>query len=111
MAALAGRPNSRSLFSVAHVHYTRALEQLTRAMQDQDQAKQDTSLAASILLAFYEGLANDEYEMSAFSKHISGAAAMIKLRGPRLIESPLGVAMFEVVRASAVGSDFLPEFA
>ncbi|CRK45876.1 hypothetical protein BN1723_016598 [Verticillium longisporum] len=102
MAALAGRPNSRSLFSVAHVHYSRALEQLTRAMQDRDQAKQDTSLAASILLAFYEGLANDEYEMSAFSKHISGAAAMIKLRGPRLIESPLGVAMFEVVRASAI---------
>ncbi|KAG7142406.1 Transcriptional regulatory protein moc3 like [Verticillium longisporum] len=102
MAALAGRPNSRSLFSVAHTHYSIALEQLTRAMQDQDQAKQDTSLAASILLAFYEGLANDEYEMSTFSKHISGAAAMIKLRGPRLIESPLGVAMFEVVRGAAI---------
>ncbi|KAM0276609.1 hypothetical protein ACHAQH_006566 [Verticillium albo-atrum] len=102
MAALAGRPNSRSLFSVAHMHYSKALEQLTRAMQDKDQAQEDTSLATSILLAFYEGLANDENEMSAFSQHISGAAAMIKLRGPKLLDSPIGLGMFEFVRSSAI---------
>ncbi|KAM0330841.1 hypothetical protein ACHAQA_003796 [Verticillium albo-atrum] len=102
MAALAGRPNSRSLFSVAHMHYSKALEQLTRTMQDKDLAQEDTSLATSILLAFYEGLANDENEMSTFSKHISGAAAMIKMRGPKLLESPIGLGMFEFVRSSAI---------
>ncbi|KAK2029743.1 hypothetical protein LX32DRAFT_672724 [Colletotrichum zoysiae] len=102
MAALAGRPNSRRLSSMAHLHYSKALEDLTRAMQDKMAVRQDTTLASAILLAFYEGLVSDDREMSGFKKHISGATAIVKLRGPHQTQSGVGLSMFEFVRATAV---------
>ncbi|GKT52427.1 transcriptional regulatory protein PHO23 [Colletotrichum spaethianum] len=103
MAALAGRPNSRRLSSMAHLHYSKALEDLTRAMQDKLAVRQDTTLASAILLAFYEGLVSDDVEMSGFKKHISGATAIVKLRGPQQTQSGVGLSMFEFVRATSVG--------
>ncbi|KAK1658153.1 hypothetical protein BDP55DRAFT_404479 [Colletotrichum godetiae] len=102
MAALAGRPNSRRLSSMAHLHYSKALEDLTRAMQDKIAVRQDTTLASAILLAFYEGLVSDDVEMSGFKKHISGATAIVKLRGPQQTTSGVGLSMFEFVRATSV---------
>ncbi|KZL65507.1 negative acting factor [Colletotrichum tofieldiae] len=102
MAALAGRPNSRRLSSMAHLHYSKALEDLTRAMQDKLAVRQDTTLASAILLAFYEGLVSDDVEMSGFKKHISGATAIVKLRGPQQTQSGVGLSMFEFVRATSV---------
>ncbi|KAK2043385.1 hypothetical protein LZ31DRAFT_499128 [Colletotrichum somersetense] len=102
MAALAGRPNSRRLSSMAHLHYSKALEDLTRAMQDKMAVRQDTTLASAILLAFYEGLVSDDGEMSGFKKHISGATAIVKLRGPHQTQSGVGLSMFEFVRATAI---------
>lgn len=102
MAALAGRPNSRRLFSMAHLHYSKALEDLTRAMQDKVAVRQDTTLASAILLAFYEGLVSDDVEMSGFKKHISGATAIVKLRGSQQTTTGVGMSMFEFVRATSV---------
>ncbi|KAL0940222.1 negative acting factor [Colletotrichum truncatum] len=102
MAALAGRPNSRRLFSMAHLHYSKALEDLTRAMQDKVAVRQDTTLASAILLAFYEGLVSDDVEMSGFKKHISGATAIVKLRGPQQTQTNVGLSMFEFVRATSI---------
>ncbi|KDN69123.1 hypothetical protein CSUB01_09713 [Colletotrichum sublineola] len=102
MAALAGRPNSRRLSSMAHLHYSKALEDLTRAMQDKLVVRQDTTLASAILLAFYEGLISDDVGMSGFKEHISGATAIVKLRGPQQTQSSVGLSMFEFVRATSV---------
>lgn len=54
LAALAGRPNSRHLLQTSRVYYSTALLQLKEVLKDKDQAKHDTSLAAAILLSFYE---------------------------------------------------------
>ncbi|TQN73104.1 Transcriptional regulatory protein moc3 [Colletotrichum shisoi] len=102
MAALAGRPHSRRLSSMANLHYSKALEDLTRAMQDRVAVRQDTTLASAILLAFYEGLVSDDVEMSGFKKHISGATAIVKLRGPQQTQSGVGLSMFEFVRATSI---------
>ncbi|KAK1460420.1 hypothetical protein CCUS01_08938 [Colletotrichum cuscutae] len=80
----------------------KALEDLTRAMQDKIAVRQDTTLASAILLAFYEGLVSDDVEMSGFKKHISGATAIVKLRGPQQTASGVGLSMFEFVRATSV---------
>ncbi|KXH29733.1 hypothetical protein CSIM01_05499 [Colletotrichum simmondsii] len=80
----------------------KALEDLTRAMQDRLAVRQDTTLASAILLAFYEGLVSDDVEMSGFKKHISGATAIVKLRGPQQTASGVGLSMFEFVRATSV---------
>lgn len=54
LAALAGRPNSRHLLSTSRIYYSTALVQLKEVLKDKDRAKHDTSLAAAILLSFYE---------------------------------------------------------
>ncbi|KAF4430200.1 Transcriptional regulatory protein moc3 [Colletotrichum fructicola] len=82
--------------------YHKALEDLTRAMQDKVAVRQDTTLASAILLAFYEGLVSDDVEMSGFKKHISGATAIVKLRGPQQTATGVGLSMFEFVRATSV---------
>lgn len=102
MAALAGRPNSRRLTALANLHYSKALEDLTRAMQNKIAVRQDTTLASAILLAFFEGLVSDDVEMSGFKKHISGATAIVKMRGPQQTQSGVGLSMFEFVRATSV---------
>ncbi|GKT76845.1 negative acting factor [Colletotrichum tofieldiae] len=60
-------------------------------MQDKLAVRQDTTLASAILLAFYEGLVSDDVEMSGFKKHISGATAIVKLRGPQQTQSGVGL--------------------
>ncbi|WYZ36534.1 hypothetical protein EsH8_II_000040 [Colletotrichum jinshuiense] len=102
MAALAGRPNSRRLTALANLHYSKALEDLTRAMQNKIAVRQDTTLASAILLAFFEGLVSDDVEMSGFKKHISGATAIVKMRGPQQTQSGVGLSMFEFVRATSI---------
>lgn len=54
IAAFAGRPNSRHLLPQSRVYYSTALVQLKQAIKDENRAKHDTSLAAAILLSFYE---------------------------------------------------------
>lgn len=54
LAALAGRPNSRHLLSKSRIYYSVALTQLKDVLKDKRRAKHDTSLAAAILLSFYE---------------------------------------------------------
>lgn len=54
LAAFAGRPNSRHLLPQSRLYYSTALVQLKEAIKDKDRAKHDTSLAAAILLSFYE---------------------------------------------------------
>lgn len=54
LAALAGRPNSRHLLPTSRIYYSTALMQLKEVLKDKDRAKHDTSLAAAIMLSFYE---------------------------------------------------------
>lgn len=101
LAALAGRPNSRSVFSLAHMWYSKALTELTATMRDASKPKDNMVLAASILLGFYEGLAGDSELYEAFT-HLNGAIAMVKERGEELLETPVGLGIFEFARVSAV---------
>lgn len=54
LAALAGRPNSRHLLPTSRIYYSTALVQLKEVLKDKERAKHDTTLAAAILLSFYE---------------------------------------------------------
>ncbi|KAH8885351.1 hypothetical protein GQ53DRAFT_770222 [Thozetella sp. PMI_491] len=80
MAALAGRPSARSLLPQAHTYYSRALKEINTALQDRNRALLDHSIAAVVLLSFYEGLAASDDPFRAWSNHLNGAKALVKLR-------------------------------
>lgn len=52
--ALASRPNSHHLMIEAESHYSKALREVNKAIQDPAQVKSDQTLGAVLLLAFYE---------------------------------------------------------
>lgn len=52
--ALASRPGASHLNIEAESHYSKALREVNRAIQDPKQVKHDDTLAAVLLLAFYE---------------------------------------------------------
>ncbi|KAF3765668.1 hypothetical protein M406DRAFT_217855, partial [Cryphonectria parasitica EP155] len=101
IASLAGRPNSRHLFPRSRIYYSTALVQLQEAIKDKDRAKKDTSLAAAILLSFYEGLTCDDGDMKGWSNHLDGAKALLRIRGKDVVQnsSPEGLEMFQLVRS------------
>ncbi|KAH7347483.1 hypothetical protein B0T11DRAFT_359906 [Plectosphaerella cucumerina] len=101
LAALAGRPNSRSLRPLAEMWYSRALTELTAAMMDKVKSRDNKVLAAAILLGFYEGLTSVGALKDVFT-HLSGAIALVRSRGAELLETPVGLGMFEFVRVSAI---------
>lgn len=52
--ALASKPGASYLAIEAESHYSKALREVNKAIQDPDQVKSDDTLAAVLLLAFYE---------------------------------------------------------
>lgn len=54
MAALATRPNPGNLVPMARAYYHNALENVSRTLKEKEKSKEDESLAAIIMLIFYE---------------------------------------------------------
>lgn len=52
--ALASRPGASYLTIEAEIHYSKALREVNKAIQDPEQVQRDDTLAAVLLLAFYE---------------------------------------------------------
>ncbi|KAG8163476.1 hypothetical protein KVR01_006773 [Diaporthe batatas] len=96
--ALASRPNSHHLMIEAESHYSKALREVNRAIQDPAQVKSDQTLAAVLLLAFYETLASTRERLDEYVNHIKGAAQLVKMRGPRQQETDEGAEMFAMTR-------------
>ncbi|KAI7786665.1 negative acting factor [Diaporthe eres] len=96
--ALASRPNSHHLMIEAESHYSRALREVNKAIQDPAQVKSDQTLGAVLLLAFYETLASTRDRLDEYVNHIKGAAQLVRMRGPRQQESDEGAEMFAMTR-------------
>lgn len=119
-AALASRPNSHHLMTEAESHYSKALRDVNKAIQDPAQVKSDQTLGAVLLLAFYEvsqpflkrpwleadnrsvtkTLASTRERLDEYVNHIKGAAQLVRMRGPGQQESDEGAEMFAMTRNS-----------
>ncbi|POS68691.1 hypothetical protein DHEL01_v212915 [Diaporthe helianthi] len=96
--ALASRPNSHHLMIEAESHYSKALREVNKAIQDRAQVKSDQTLGAVLLLAFYETLASTRERLDEYVNHIKGAAQLVKMRGPKQQETDEGAEMFAMTR-------------
>ncbi|KAL2072461.1 hypothetical protein VTL71DRAFT_11804 [Oculimacula yallundae] len=101
MAALANRPNTRGqrmLFGQAIGHYTRALKATNLALQSPVHQKTDTTLAAILMLGFFEVVAMEKTNAMAWYSHVDGAVQLVEMRGKKQLRTKVGYSLFTSVR-------------
>ncbi|KAK6579926.1 hypothetical protein PZA11_007634 [Diplocarpon coronariae] len=107
MASLANRPNTRGrrqLFGQAVGKYTRALKATNVALQNSVHQKSDQTLAAILMLGFYETIASEKTSAMAWYSHIEGAVQLVKMRGRKQMRTKTGYSLFVAVRQQMVVS-------
>ncbi|CZR57607.1 related to negative acting factor [Phialocephala subalpina] len=101
MASLANRPNSRgrALYPQALSAYTKALKAVNLALQNPALQKTDQTLAAILMLGFFETIASERSNAMAWYSHIDGAVQLVKMRGKKQLRTKVGNSLFVCVRA------------
>jgi hypothetical protein len=101
MASLANRPNSRGrmLYAQAVGSYTKALKAVNLALQNPALQKTDQTLAAILLLGFFETIASERTSAMAWYSHVDGAVQLVKMRGKKQLRTKVGNSLFQYVRA------------
>lgn len=102
LAALANRPNAKSLLLRAEEQYSRAIRHVNTALRDPIQQKTDETLAAVLLLGLFETIMSRKVSMTAWGSHIDGAVMIIKMRGRNQLKTKLGHALFTAVRTQMI---------
>ncbi|KAJ5033612.1 uncharacterized protein L3040_008724 [Drepanopeziza brunnea f. sp. 'multigermtubi'] len=101
MASLANRPNTRGqkhLFSQAVGQYTKALKATNLALQSAAHQKTDATLAAILMLGFFETVASERTSAMAWYSHVDGAVQLVKMRGKKQLRTKTGYSLFTAVR-------------
>ncbi|RDW79576.1 hypothetical protein BP6252_04214 [Coleophoma cylindrospora] len=118
MAAFGVRPNSRCLLPHADAFYVKALKQINTVLQHPKLALKDSTLAAVLLLGFYEArailseeaywfffltssqtLTSSQLTVKGWISHIEGAVALVKSRGKKQMETQIGRDLFMAIRS------------
>ena len=92
LALLFTQAQSPEILVQARQKYIRALRSINSAIQDYTLAIKDSTLLSILLLSFYEKLTNTSTAES-WLNHMTGATALIKLRGQSQFQSPIGLRM------------------
>ncbi|OLN93294.1 hypothetical protein CCHL11_08358 [Colletotrichum chlorophyti] len=77
------------------MHYARALYQTNQALSSTKLAVQDSTLAAVLLLGLFEALVfSGQQSLDSWNAHTLGAVELLRLRGTRQLDTPLGRKLF-----------------
>ncbi|KAH7369702.1 hypothetical protein BKA65DRAFT_3593 [Rhexocercosporidium sp. MPI-PUGE-AT-0058] len=101
MASLANRPNTRGqrvLFSQAIGQYAKALKATNLALQTPAHQKTDATLAAILMLGFFETVASEKSNAMAWYSHVDGAVQLVRMRGRKQLRTKAGYSLFIAVR-------------
>lgn len=97
-ACLAGLANSTKnpvIMAKAHAAYGSALRMTNSALRVKETAVKDSTLMSVIMLGLYENFSfQDKRSIQAWSKHVQGASALLKLRGREQFESNIARRIF-----------------
>ncbi|TVY12812.1 hypothetical protein LARI1_G009053 [Lachnellula arida] len=100
-ASLGTRPNSKALLPQADLFYVKALTKITATLRDARTASSDSTLAAVLLLSFFEQVTATRVSHQAWNSHVDGAVALLKARGPENFQTRRRRDIWHVVRALA----------
>jgi hypothetical protein len=102
-AARVGRANGDTdLIQRSRSMYVSGLAQLQEALAHRRTRLSDETLAACLTLSFYELAEHTEGMQAAYMTHRQGALMLLKLRGPKGSETPLGHSLFLAMRSQMV---------
>lgn len=87
---------------VARGHYIKAISATATALQDPELSNQDSTLAAILLLGYFENFVGEKAGIAAWGSHIDGAIQLVKARGRAQMQTPIGRDLFLTVRAQMV---------
>lgn len=95
LASLANISKSARLMSKSRREYTSALQSINAALAPPTDAIKDSTLVSIVILAIFEATAGAfQLSLKAWTEHINGAAALIKLRGRSQLRSRVGIGIF-----------------
>jgi hypothetical protein len=105
LAGISNVANSPELMEDARKSYSTALHLVNTALKSPTDVTKDSTLLSVMVLSVFETITGHCHRsLHAWSKHISGAAALVKLRGPNQLHSRAGFRLFSQVTASLLMS-------
>lgn len=91
LAGFAHAQHAPSLMKNARYQYVQALNSINAAIRDPVEVKKDSTLLAIMILGIFETITGcTKRSLEDWARHVNGAAAVIKLRGPNQIKTPTG---------------------
>ncbi len=101
MATFSQAAHSPELMMRARRDYIKALQLTNAALRSPTQVKKDSTLFAVMILSIFETITgSNERSIAAWTEHINGAAALVKLRGPGQFRTEAGQRMYLQVTSS-----------
>ncbi|KAK4185283.1 hypothetical protein QBC35DRAFT_504023 [Podospora australis] len=82
--------------------YTKALRSIQAALQDPTRCKEDSVLAAVLLLGMFEKMTATQLSGSGWGSHVEGAVQIVKARGREQLRTKLGLQLFIAVRTQLI---------
>ncbi|KAF4951541.1 hypothetical protein FSARC_12889 [Fusarium sarcochroum] len=83
-------------------YYTKALSATFTALKDPVLSKEDSTLAAVLLLGLFENITAKQLGMLAWGSHIEGAIQLVKARDKKQIQTKTGLALFVATRTQMI---------
>lgn len=103
MVGLSNFYKTPSILMSAHQKYNSALRLVSSRLRNIEEAKADQTLVSVIMLGLYEtNTCNSPQSMASWTKHISGAAALLHLRGKEALATRTGRQLFVHLRGQVV---------
>lgn len=88
LVSLANSSKNAVMMAKAQIAYGAALRMVNDALRVEETAVKDSTLMSVIMLGLYENFSfQDKRSIQAWSKHVRGASALVKLRGKEQFES------------------------
>lgn len=100
MSRIGWLTNNTDLVTHAKTNYVGALSEFQKALWDENESREDRTLAAGRALTLYE-----LYEATSFkgwNSHSSGFASMLQMRRPDTLTSPLAKTLVESFRSTSM---------
>ncbi|KAJ4255036.1 hypothetical protein NW762_009840 [Fusarium torreyae] len=103
IASLGNRVGPGTNFeSKALGYYTKALSATFTALKDPVLSKEDSTLAAVLLLGLFENITAKQLGMLAWGSHIEGAIQLVRAREKKQIQTRTGLALFVATRTQMI---------
>lgn len=95
LASFSNSVHAPELMIRARRDYVTALQLTNAALRSPSEVKKDSTLFAVMILSIFETVTgNNERSLAAWTEHINGAAALVKLRGEEQFNTQAGKRMF-----------------